>query len=101
MELRPDLRAYDENRMTLYNALTEMGFSCVKPTGAFYMLVRSPSGDGEEFCARAKEKNVLIVPTDSFGCPGFCRVSTCVSPEMIRRSLAKFREVAQSYGLSK
>ena len=101
VELRPDLRAYDENRMTLYNALTEMGFSCVKPTGAFYMLVRSPSGDGEEFCARAKEKNVLIVPTDSFGCPGFCRVSTCVSPEMIRRSLPIFREVAQSYGLSK
>ena len=100
-EVRPDIRAYEENRSILYDALTGMGFTCVKPTGAFYMLVKAPSGDGEEFCTRCMARDVLIVPTDSFGCPGFCRISTCVSPEMIQRSLPKFREVAESYGLVK
>ena len=69
--LRPDLEAYDENRHTLYNALSEMGYECVKPEGAFYMMVKAPGGDAHAFSERAKKENLLLVPADSFGCPGF------------------------------
>ena len=84
--LRPDLAAYDQNRSLLYNALTEMGYDCVKPQGAFYMMVKAPNGDSRAFSELAKRENLLIVPADTFGCPGFCRVSTCVDPDMIRRA---------------
>ena len=98
--LRPDLKTYDQNRVTLYTELTKMGFRCVKPQGAFYMMVAAPDGDSEGFSDRAKELNILAVPCDGFGCPGFVRFSTCVSPEMIQRSLPSFRKLAASYGLN-
>lgn len=93
--LRPDLEAYDKNRHTLYNALTEMGYECVKPEGAFYMMVKAPGGDAHAFSERAKKENLLLVPADSFGCPGFFRISTCVDPAMIQRSLPAFRRILQ------
>lgn len=98
-ELRPDLETYDKNRVTLYTELTRMGFRCVKPEGAFYMMVETPDGNSEEFSERAKALNILTVPCDGFGCPGFTRFSTCVSHEMILRSLPAFRKLAESYGL--
>ena len=98
--LRPDLKTYDQNRVTLYTELTKMGFRCVKPQGAFYMMVAAPDGDSEGFSDRAKELNILAVPCDGFGRPGFVRFSTCVSPEMIQRSLPSFRKLAASYGLN-
>ena len=97
--LRPDLKTYDQNRVTLYNELTGMGFRCVKPQGAFYMMVEAPDGNSMVFSDRAKELNILTVPCDGFGCPGFTRFSTCVSPAMIQRSLPSFRKLAESYGL--
>lgn len=99
-ELRPDLKTYDQNRITLYTELTKMGFRCVKPQGAFYMMVAAPDGNSEGFSDRAKDLNILAVPCDGFGCPGFVRFSTCVSPEMIQRSLPSFRKLAASYGLN-
>ena len=98
-ELRPDLAAYDRNRVTLYDELTKLGFRCVKPQGAFYMMVAAPDGNSEDFTQRAKALNILGVPCDGFGCPGFVRFSTCVSHDMILRSLPAFRKLAQSYGL--
>ena len=98
-ELRPDLKTYDANRITLYTELTKMGFRCVKPQGAFYMMVEAPDGDSMAFSDRAKALNILTVPCDGFGCPGFTRFSTCVSPAMIQRSLPAFRKLAESYGL--
>ena len=98
-ELRPDLAAYDRNRVTLYEELTKLGFRCVKPQGAFYMMVAAPDGDSESFTQRAKELNILGVPCDGFGCPGFVRFSTCVSHDMILRSLPVFAKLAKSYGL--
>ncbi len=98
-ELRPDLATYDRNRITLYTELTRLGFRCVKPQGAFYMMVAAPDGDSEDFTQRAKALNILGVPCDGFGCPGFVRFSTCVSHDMILRSLPAFRKLAASYGL--
>ena len=100
VDLRPDLAKYDQNRQTLYAELTRLGFRCVKPQGAFYMMVEAPDGDSEGFSERAKALNILTVPCDGFGCPGFTRFSTCVSHRMILRSLPAFEKLAASYGLT-
>ncbi len=95
---RPDLVAYDENRNLLYNSLREMGYECAKPDGAFYLFVKAPGGDANAFSEKAKlEHNLLVVPADGFGCPGFFRLSYCVSNDMIRRSLPAFKAMMESY----
>lgn len=96
-EIRPNIEIYDENRKTLYTALTEYGFRCIKPHGAFFMLVEAPDGDSITMSERAKERNLLIAPGDDFGVPGFCRLSTCVCPDMIRRSLPAFKALMETY----
>ena len=89
---RPDLAAYDENRRLLYGSLTAMGYQCVKPQGAFYLLMKAPGGDSLAFSEKAKlQQNLLLVPADGFGCPGYLRLSYCVSKDMIERSLPAFR----------
>ena len=96
-EERPDLVAYDENRNLLYNSLTEMGYECAKPDGAFYLFVKAPNGDANAFSEKAKlGHNLLVVPADGFGCPGFFRLSYCVSNDMIRRSLPAFKAMIES-----
>lgn len=92
-DIMPDLEAYDINRNLLYNGLTEIGYECAKPQGAFYLFVKAPGGDAMAFAEKAKKKNLLIVPSDSFGVPGYFRLSYCVSKEMIERSLPAFKEV--------
>ena len=92
-DIMPDLEAYDVNRNLLYNGLTEIGYECAKPQGAFYLFVKAPGGDAMAFAEKAKNKNLLIVPSDSFGVPGYFRLSYCVSKEMIERSLPAFKEV--------
>ena len=94
----PDLAAYDENRQLLYRELTAMGYQCAKPDGAFYLFVKAPGGDDVAFCERAKrEHNLLVVPGTGFECPGYVRLSYCVSNGMIRRSLPAFRELIAAY----
>lgn len=96
-EERPDLAAYDENRNLLYNSLTEMGYACAKPDGAFYLFVKAPNGDANAFSEKAKlEHNLLVVPADGFGCPGFFRLSYCVANDMIKRSLPAFKAMIES-----
>ena len=90
ISLRPDIEAYDRNRQTLYSALTSYGYECVKPQGAFYLFIKAPGGDSQAFSDRAKEKDLLIVPGNDFGCPEYFRISTCVSYEMILKSLPVF-----------
>ena len=94
--IMPDIAAYDENRKTLYKGLTEMGYTCVYPHGAFYMLLKAPFGTALEFSEKAKEFNILVPPCESFGCPGFLRLSTCVSHEMIVKSLPAFKALIES-----
>ncbi len=98
-DARVNLAAYDRNRNLLYNSLKEYGFECIKPEGAFYMFVKSPIADEKEFCEQAKKHNVLVVPGSSFACPGYVRISYCVSYEQIERSLPAFQAIAKEYGL--
>ena len=93
--VRPDLEAYDRNRNALYDALISYGYECVKPNGAFYMFVKAPGGSSKAFSDKAKEKNLLLVPGDDFGCPEFFRICTCVSYDMIQRSLPVFKELIE------
>ena len=96
-----DVSIYDKNRRLLYDALTEYGYFAVKPDGAFYLFVRALEEDANAFCERAKEYELLLVPSDDFGCPGFVRISYCVSTEQIEKSLPAFKKLAQSYGVGK
>ncbi len=94
-----DIAYYNRNRELLYNSLTEYGFQCVKPEGAFYLFVKSPVADEKEFVNKAKEYNILMVPGSSFACPGYVRIAYCVAYETIERSLESFKDLAKNYDL--
>ena len=91
--LRPDLVAYDKNRKALYEGLLDAGYQVAPPHGAFYLFVKAPGGDAVAFSEKAKEKDLLVVPGDPFGCPGYFRLCYCVSYEQIQKSLPVFRSL--------
>ena len=92
-----DVAVYRKNRDRLYGALTEYGFDCALPQGAFYLFMKSPEPDAKAFCKRAKEYELLLVPSDSFGIEGYVRISYCVSQETIERALPAFERLAKEY----
>jgi len=96
-DLTGDLTAYKINRDILMNGLTEYGFKCVKPDGAFYLFVKAMEPDANAFCEKAKKHELLLVPGDDFGCPGYVRISYCVSKEQIERSMPAFKKLAEEY----
>ena len=91
--LRPDLASYNRNRRALYEGLTAMGYEMAKPDGAFYLFIKAPGGDAVAFSEKAKQKDLLVVPGDGFGCPGYFRICYCVSFEMIQKSLPVFAQL--------
>ncbi len=93
---KPHIEVYDSNRKLLYGKLTELGFECVKPQGAFYLFVKSPIDDYQAFVNEGKKQHILMVDAASFGCPGYVRLAYCVSPDMIRRSFPAFERLAQA-----
>ena len=99
LDAKVNIEAYDKNRKALYEGLTKLGFECIKPEGAFYLFVKSPTEDENIFCDTAKKHNILIVPGSSFGCAGFVRMAYCVSYDTIINSLPHFAEVAKEMGL--
>lgn len=92
-----DINAYKKNRDLLYEGLTNIGYKCFKPDGAFYMFVKALEDDSNAFCEKAKEEDVLIVAADGFGCPGWVRISYCVDEEMIKRSMPAFERIYNKY----
>ena len=92
-----DLSVYKANRDRLLEKLSEYGFEFAKPDGAFYLFIKSPCGSAKEFAERAKKYELLLVAGDDFGCGEYVRLSYCVSPEMIERSLPAFKQLAASY----
>jgi len=94
--LRPDLEAYDRNRRALYEGLTAMGYEMAKPDGAFYLFIKAPGGDANAFSQQAKLQDLLVVPGDGFGCPGYFRICYCVSYEMIQKSLPVFEKLIKT-----
>ena len=94
-----DVGQYVRKRDLLYNGLVEMGYSMVKPTGAFYIFPRSPIEDDVAFVKELQKHNVLVVPGKGFGAPGYFRISYCVEDWVIEGSLAGFRAAAKQFGL--
>lgn len=99
LDASTDIGAYDANRKLLYKGLTECGFECVYPQGAFYMWMKTPVDD-KEFSAAAKKYNILLVPGASFGCPGYVRIAYCVARATIERSMPAFLKLANEFGLT-
>ena len=92
-----DVELYKKNRDLLYEGLTEIGYECFKPQGAFYMFMKALEEDTNAFCERAKQQDLLIVSGEGFGCPGYVRISYCVDEDMIQRSFKAFEKLYDSY----
>ena len=93
----PDIEAYRKNRDLLYNSLTEMGYECAYPEGAFYLFIKAPGGSSSEFSRHAMKYDLLLVPGDSFKCPTYLRASYCVDYDMIKRSLPAFKKALDEF----
>lgn len=96
-----DVSYYDTNRKLLWEGLTKLGFTCMKPEGAFYLWMKSPDADEQRFVDKAKEYHIILVKGSAFACPGYVRLAYCVSTDMIERSLPEFEKLAKDYGLTK
>lgn len=92
-----DLSVYETNKNILYTELTKMGYECVEPGGTFYMFPKALEEDAVVFSNKAKELDLLLVPSDSFGVPGHFRISYCIPTEKVERSIPVFKKLADMY----
>lgn len=97
IDAKVNVGAYKKNRDLLYDNLTAYGYECVRPDGAFYLFVKSPSGDAFELYERAKKHEVLVVPCDDFGVKGYVRIAYCVDYARIQNALPAFKEIIKEY----
>ncbi len=93
-----DIGIYKENRDLLYDGLTSYGYECVKPDGAFYLFVKALEEDAYKFYEAAKEEELLVVPCDDFGTPGYVRIAYCVDKKRVLGALPAFKRLAEKYG---
>ena len=95
-----DLSVYETNMNLIYDELKALGFSCVKPGGTFYIFPKALEEDAKVFCQKALKYDLILVPGDTFGAPGYFRMAYCIDTDKVRRSLAALRRfVAEEYGL--
>ncbi|MBQ7901831.1 MAG: pyridoxal phosphate-dependent aminotransferase, partial [Clostridia bacterium] len=92
-----DVSVYKKNRDILCEALSKYGYTVAQPDGAFYLFVKALEDNASAFCEKAKKHELLLVPSDSFGFPGYVRISYCVSTEMIQKALPSFEALAKEY----
>ena len=95
-DLTADLSVYERNMNTLYDALKDLGFEMVRPGGTFYLFPRALEADAVAFCRKALKYDLILVPSDSFGVPGFFRIAFCIDEEKVARSLDAFRRFVRS-----
>ena len=92
-----DISQYEQNRAMLCDGLRELGYEFVEPHGAFYLFVKALEPDAQAFSDRAKKHELLLVPSDDFGCPGYVRIAYCVAADTIRRSMPAFKALMEEY----
>jgi aspartate aminotransferase len=85
--LTADMSVYEKNMNLLYEKLVELGFTCTKPGGTFYIFPKALEDDAKIFCEKALKYDLILVPGDSFGCPGYFRMAYCIDTEKVERSL--------------
>ncbi len=97
--LTADLSVYETNMNIIYDTLTELGFSVIKPGGTFYIMPKALEESSIEFCKKAKEYDLIFVPADGFGAPGYFRMAYCIDTEKVERAMERLRKfVSEVYG---
>lgn len=98
LDLTSDMSIYEKNMNILYKELTDLGFSCVKPGGTFYIFPKALEEDAAAFCKKALKYDLVLVPSDTFGVPGYFRMAYCIDTEKVERSLEPLRRfVKENY----
>lgn len=97
IDAKPNIWEYKQNRDLLYGALTEIGYECVQPDGAFYLFVKALGGDANAFSQKAKEYGLLIVPGEDFAAPEWVRIAYCVDRETIQKAIPSFKALFAYY----
>ena len=92
-----DLSVYQTNMELLYEKLTALGFAVERPGGTFYIFPKALEEDANAFCQKAREFDLLLVPSDSFGVKGYVRLAYCIDTEKVKRSLPAFEKLAAAY----
>ncbi len=92
LDITSDISVYETNMNLIYNELKSLGFTCVKPGGTFYIFPKALEDDAKIFCEKAMKYDFIAVPADSFGCPGYFRMSYCIETEKVERSLLALRK---------
>lgn len=96
-DVTADMSVYERNMNILYNELTALGFECVRPGGTFYIFPKALEEDAAAFCRKALAYDLVLVPSDSFGMPGFFRMAYCIDTEKVERSLEALRKFVKGY----
>ena len=99
IDAKVNVEAYKENRDLLFDNLTEYGYECVKPDGAFYLFVKALEEDAYKFFEKAKAHEILVVPCDDFGVEGYVRIAYCTDRERVLGALPAFKALAEEYGI--
>lgn len=94
--LTADLSVYETNMNIIYDALVSLGFEVVKPGGTFYIFPKSLEEDSVAFCQKAMKYDLVLVPGDSFGCPGYFRMAYCVETEKVQRAMTALRRFVET-----
>lgn len=97
LDVTSDLSVYETNMNLLYDALTGLGFSVARPGGTFYIFPQALEADAKAFCEKAKQFDLLLVPADTFGAPGYVRLAYCIDTDKVRRSLPALEKLAALY----
>lgn len=96
LDLTSDLSVYEINKNILYKEMLDLGFDCVEPGGTFYMFPKAMEEDAVAFCEKAKKYDLILVPSDTFGVPGYFRLAYCIDTKKVERSLDAFRKFVRS-----
>ena len=96
LELTSDLNVYETNMNLIYNELMDLGFTCVRPGGTFYIFPKALEEDAVAFCKKAMKYDLILVPSDSFGVKGYFRMAYCIDTEKVKRSLVALRKFVET-----
>lgn len=97
LNVTSDISIYEANMNLLYDKLVSLGFEVLRPAGTFYIFPKALEEDATAFCLKAREYDLLLVPSDSFGVTGYCRLAYCIDTEKVVRSLPAFEQLAAAY----
>ncbi len=92
-----DFSVYRKNRDLLAGELSRIGYEAAPPDGAFYLFMKALEEDANAFCEKAKKYELLLVPSDDFGCEGYVRIAYCVTTEQILKAIPAFEKLYEDY----